>query len=186
MACWFESMLAVAALLLGWLLDIQPYADLRFTETAALLGVAGTLPLLLIFMGMQYLPIPAVKQIKNMIEGSLGQSLIQLHWLHLLILALVAGFSEELLFRGLLQPWLEKLINLSAALIISNLVFGLVHAVTPLYALFAILTGLYLGWSLDCQGERNLLIPMIIHTLYDFVAFLIILRNFRKHFAQAD
>jgi membrane protease YdiL (CAAX protease family) len=55
----------------------------------------------------------------------------------------------------------------------------LVHAVTPLYALMAALVGLYLGWTLDYGGDRNLLTPIIIHGLYDFLAFMALIRAYR-------
>jgi membrane protease YdiL (CAAX protease family) len=92
----------------------------------------------------------------------------------------IAGFSEEVLFRGALQPWLENVTGITNGLLISNLIFALVHAVTPLYALLAMLMGLYLGMSLDYDTERNLLTPIVIHSLYDFIAFIVILRNYRK------
>jgi hypothetical protein len=34
--------------------------------------------------------------------------------------------------------------------------------------------------SLDYGAERNLLTPIVIHSLYDFIAFIVILRNYRK------
>ena len=184
-ACVFEGSLAVIALILGWLADIQPIAFVHLSESALLIGVVATLPLLLIFMTIQHLPYPSVKQIKQLLESTLGLNLERLHWTDLMVLALIAGFSEELLFRGFLQPWLEQW-GVSVGLIGSNLIFGLVHAVTPLYAIFATLTGLYLGLSMDYQGERNLLIPIVIHSLYDFVAFLVILRNFRQQLQRAQ
>jgi membrane protease YdiL (CAAX protease family) len=64
-------------------------------------------------------------------------------------------------------------------LIGSNIVFGLAHALTPLYFVLATLVGIYLGLSLDYGGERNLLTPIIIHGLYDFLAFLALMRAYR-------
>jgi membrane protease YdiL (CAAX protease family) len=101
------------------------------------------------------------------------------HWTDLLILAAIAGVSEELLFRGVIQPWIETSWGISAGLILSNIVFGLVHAVTPLYAVLAALVGVYLGLSLDYGGERNLLTPIIIHGFYDFLAFVALMRAYR-------
>jgi membrane protease YdiL (CAAX protease family) len=65
-------------------------------------------------------------------------------------------------------------------LIASNVVFGLVHAVTPLYAVLAMVVGVYLSLSVNFGGETNLLIPILIHSLYDFFAFVLLMRNFRS------
>jgi membrane protease YdiL (CAAX protease family) len=98
----------------------------------------------------------------------------------LLYLGLLAGVSEEILFRGFLQPWFEREWGWAGGIVFSNLIFALVHWVTPLYALLAGLTGAYLGVSLDITGERNLLVPILIHAVYDFMAFLAVAQTFRK------
>jgi membrane protease YdiL (CAAX protease family) len=101
------------------------------------------------------------------------------------MLAAIAGVSEELLFRGVIQPWIESSWGMAAGLIVSNIVFGLVHAVTPLYALLAALVGIYLGLSLDYGGDRNLLTPIIIHGGYDFLAFVALMRVYRAGLSDA-
>lgn len=179
-ACYFEAALTLLAMLLGWLLDVNPFANLAFDEQSLAIGILLTLPLLLLFFAMQQLPYKPLQQIRDMLQVTLGARLNRCHWTDLLILAGIAGFSEEALFRGMLQPWLEDTTGITAGLIISNIVFALVHAVTPLYALLAMLMGLYLGLSLDYGGERNLLTPIVIHGLYDFIAFIVILRDYRN------
>ena len=178
-ACFFEGSLTALALTLGWITDTPPFANLFFSETGILDGFLATLPLLIIFFILQQLPYLPLQQIRELLQNSLAASLQRKHWPDFLVLACIAGFSEEILFRGFLQPWLEHSWNMTAGLITSNLIFALVHAITPLYALLAFLIGLYLGIFLDYQGERNLLIPIVIHTLYDFVIFIVIVQNYR-------
>lgn len=84
------------------------------------------------------------------------------------ILAAAAGISEELLFRGLLQDWIAGYAPLAAAIVLSNMVFGLLHMRTVLYAVIAGLVGVYLGVLYAATG--NLLAPMTAHALYDAVA----------------
>ncbi len=180
-ACYFEAALALLAICLGWLLNIDPFANISLNEPAFLNSIILTLPLVLIFFAMQQLPFAPLQKIRALLLETLGSKLYTRHWTDMLILASIAGFSEELLFRGVLQPWLEEISDISLGLILSNLIFALVHAVTPLYALLALLMGLYLGMSLDYSGERNLLQPILIHTFYDFVAFMVILRNYRNN-----
>jgi len=183
-ACGFEGALLVVAVLLGWVTGIDPFASLVFSEKSLMIGLAATLPLLLIFYVMQHLPYEALQKIRALLAETLGVGLSGRHWADLFILAAIAGCSEEVLFRGFLQPWLESYWSAAMALVVSNLIFALVHAVTPLYALLALLMGLYLGVFLDYEGERNLLIPVVIHTMYDFVAFFVIMRAYRNSLMQ--
>lgn len=185
-ACYFEAGLAVVASLVGWLFDVNPFADLYFSETALINAIFATLPLVVLFFAMQHLPHPSFSKIRTMLEESLGQSLQHLHWTDLLILAGLAGFGEEVLFRGLMQSGFEQAWGFDVGLIASGVVFALAHAVTPLYAILAFLMSLYLGLSLDYDGERNLLTPMLIHALYDFVAFLAIVSSTRKNLTNTN
>ena len=180
MACYFEAALTLLAILIGWAVDINPFASLVFNEQAIMYGVLLTLPLLLLFCAMQELPFASLQKIRALLLETLGARLYRCHWTDVLILAAIAGFSEEVLFRGVFQPWLENVTDMTTGLLLSNVLFALVHAVTPLYAVLALLMGLYLGMSLDYGGERNLLTPIVIHGLYDFIAFIVILRNYRN------
>jgi hypothetical protein len=185
-ACYFEAGLAVVASIVGWLFDVNPFADLYFSETALINAVIATLPLVVLFFAMQHLPHPSFTKIRTMLEESLGQSLLNSHWTDLLILACLAGFGEEVLFRGLMQSGFEQAWGADVGLIASGVLFALAHAVTPLYAVLALLMSFYLGLSLDYGGERNLLTPIAIHALYDFVAFLAIVSNTRKNITNTN
>jgi membrane protease YdiL (CAAX protease family) len=83
----------------------------------------------------------------------------------LLLGAAMAGFSEELLFRGLLQPRI--------GLVAASLVFGLLHGPSrglwPLAA-WAAGAGAFLG-VLQISAE-NLMLPTIVHAFYDALALL--------------
>jgi membrane protease YdiL (CAAX protease family) len=64
--------------------------------------------------------------------------------------------------------WVGGYLPLWAALLITNFIFGLLHARTALYAVIAGLVGVYLG--VVYVVTDNLLAPIITHTLYDAVA----------------
>ena len=179
-ACFFEAALIPLAILLGWIGSINPFANIFFTETALANGVIGTIPLILIFLAFEQIQAKSVGNIRRLLLETLGPGLLDRHWTDLLILALIAGIAEELLFRGVIQPWIEQFWSVTAGLVISNCMFGLVHAVTPLYALLAGIVGMYLGLSLNYGTEKNLLVPIIIHGLYDFLAFFALIRMYRK------
>ncbi|MEI7993298.1 MAG: CPBP family intramembrane glutamic endopeptidase [Methylococcaceae bacterium] len=178
-ACYFEASLILVAVFLGWVAGIDPFVNIVFSETAIAFGVIGTAPLFLMFLALEKVQGESVVNIRKLLLNTLGPGLHRYHWTDLLILAAIAGVSEELLFRGVIQPWIETSWGITAGLILSNIVFGLVHAVTPLYAVLAALVGIYLGLSLDYGGERNLLTPIIIHGFYDFLAFVALMRAYR-------
>ena len=83
--------------------------------------------------------------------------------LDIIVLAAVAGFSEELLFRGMLQPRM--------GLIASSLLFGLLHGpdykLWP-FAVWAACVGA--GFGLVYRETQNMAIPMLVHGLYDGLA----------------
>jgi membrane protease YdiL (CAAX protease family) len=82
-----------------------------------------------------------------------------LRWPEMLAMAFLAGLSEEVFFRGVLQQ--------EIGLICTSVVFGLFHMVSFPYIVWATLTGLYLGWLL--QLTQNLWILIFTHTLVDIV-----------------
>jgi len=178
-ACLFEAALIPVAVILGWVANINPFENLYFSESAIAYGVLGTMPLFLLFVTMEQMRIESVVKIKSILFDTLGPGLHRYHWTDLLILAAIAGLSEELLFRGVIQPWIEASWGMTAGLVGSNIIFGLAHAVTPLYAVLATLVGIYLSLSLDYGGNRNLLLPIVIHGMYDFLAFVALMRAYR-------
>ena len=178
-ACFFEATLILVAIFLGWIAKINLVENLHFSESAIACGVIGTMPLLLLLLALEQIRVEPLIKIKNLLLETLGPGLQDCHWADLLILAAIAGLSEELLFRGVIQPWIELSWGMTVGLIGSNIIFGLAHAVTPLYAVLATLVGIYLSLSMDYGGHRNLLLPIVIHGLYDFLAFIALIRAYR-------
>lgn len=184
-ACYFEGSLIIIALFFGWVADINPFETIHFSENAIIYGLLGALPLFLIFLAMEQMNIASVQKIRKVLVTTIGPSMRGYNWADLFIMATVVGVSEEILFRGVLQPWMENSWGLTIGLIGSSLLFGLVHAVTPLYVVLATSVGIYLGLFLDYADERNLLIPIIIHSVYDFLAFIAIIKAYKTK-ASAD
>ena len=178
-ACYFESSLMLVAVFLGWFADINPVDFIIFNEKVLINGIMGTLPLCIIFLALNQISAESLQKIRQVLQDTLGSSLARRHWTDLFVLAAIAGISEEILFRGVIQPWLENSWGLMAGLLISSLIFGLIHAVTFLYFIMATAVSIYLGLYLDYDNTRNLLTPIIIHGLYDFFAFVVIVRAYR-------
>ena len=165
----FEGSLIGIAAALGWWFKVDPLAQLAWSGLGVIWGLAATVPMIGLFLAANRFPIGPLRTIKQFLHDALGPSLIACRWYDLLLVAIVAGIGEELLFRGVLQPLIGKLW--------SNVLFGLLHLITLPYALLAGLIGGYLGWLFD-QSE-NILAPIITHGLYDFLAFLVVAREYR-------
>ena len=87
-----------------------------------------------------------------------------------ILLGAVAGWGEEWLFRGVFQTALSERFSSEIALTISGIVFGLLHAVTPVYALLAGAASVFFGYLYNVS--ENLLVPMICHAVYDVGALM--------------
>ncbi|GFO71575.1 uncharacterized protein BJAS_P1185 [Bathymodiolus japonicus methanotrophic gill symbiont] len=178
-ACYFKSALVLVAIVLGWMVDINPFEFIIFNEQVVINGIVGTLPLCLIFIALNQLQLDSLQKIRQVLHQTLGPSLHKHHWADLFVLATIAGISEEILFRGVIQPWMENSWGMMAGILVSSIIFGLVHAVTILYFVLATAVSIYLGLYLDYDSSRNLLTPIIIHSVYDFFAFVLILHSYR-------
>ncbi|MBS0207027.1 MAG: CPBP family intramembrane metalloprotease [Planctomycetes bacterium] len=177
LATLFQGGLAILAFALAWSLNLNPFDRVEFTGSAVVLGIVGTIPMLILFGFTYRFPIGPFRAIKEFLIEALGPPLSECRWYDLAWVAFLAGFSEELLFRAVLQSWLDPW-GLILALLISNAVFGILHAITPTYALLAGLLGIYLG-LLFHVADGNLLVLTITHSVYDLLAFFVVRREFR-------
>ena len=87
-----------------------------------------------------------------------------------ILLGTAAGLGEEMLFRGVLQFELIGRIGIVTGVGLSSVVFGLLHAVTPLYAFLATLASVYFGYLYLDTG--NLAVPIVTHAFYDVFALM--------------
>jgi membrane protease YdiL (CAAX protease family) len=170
-----EGGLGVLALALGWLLGRPPLATWAWAVDAALEGVAACVPMLLLFLVCVSWPVGPLARIKQITRQVIRPLFASCGVIDLAGVALLAGLGEEMLFRGVLQAALADWLGTWAGLAAASLLFGLLHAITPTYAVLATLLGAYLGWLWMASG--NLLAPVVAHALYDFVALLYLVRQ---------
>ena len=78
------------------------------------------------------------------------------------------------MFRGLIQDLIASAWTPWAGLLLASLLFGLAHPITATYAILAAAMGLCLGGLYLYSG--NLLVPIVTHALYDFLALLWLVR----------
>jgi uncharacterized protein len=178
MAAVFEGSLVPAAIGLGWLLNSPPLATFHIEGRAALLGVAATLPPLALFWLCLKCPWRPFAEIAKITDEMLVPLFQNCRLAELAVIATLAGIGEEMLFRGVIQAAAAAEIGgqrgLWLGLLVASVLFGLLHCITPTYAILAGLVGLYLGGLWLASG--NLLTPVVAHGAYDFLALVYLVR----------
>ncbi len=159
-----ELLVATSLLCIAVLWDVwRPVGLQRLLEWSPWslpLGILAAIPPLLIIV---LLELPASRrcswgrQAHESLTAVLVPWLRHVHWREILALACLAGLSEEVFFRGVLQQEL--------GLILTAFIFGALHAINIPYMLWAALVGLYLGWL--TLLAHNLWLPIVVHTVVD-------------------
>src|SRR5688572_31848087 len=91
--------LTAIALAIAWAAGIDLGSLLRLDWTQAAIGVAAVVPMSIVFF--------VAPDLKDRVVDLLGPALAQCRLFDLVLLAAMAGVSEELLFRGALEGWLQ-------------------------------------------------------------------------------
>lgn len=181
-----EGSLVVVAIGLGLWLGRSPLVGVAVSSAAGLeqlravlWGVAAALPMALGMLLIDWYPVGPLRGLKVFTEEQVIPMFRGTATWQLALISLTAGCGEELLFRGLLQQLLVEKISVpwgsGVGLAIASIAFGLCHGVTKTYAVLAGMIGVYLGGLLLLSG--NVLVPIVAHALYDFVALLYLLRD---------
>ncbi len=174
----FEGSLAIIAVVLGWAFGVMPTETLVWSLPAIGWGMAATGPMLLLLWVCVTVPWRALGDLTRTVEETVRPLLQGCSLVDLAAISLLAGLGEEMLFRGFLQQLIAEWVGGSAGiwvgLAVASVTFGLLHAITPVYAVVACLIGAYLGWLWLATG--NLLAPITAHAVYDFLALVYFLR----------
>lgn len=169
--CLFETGLGLVALALGAGLGTDWVALWRgnWVEQVGV-GLGVGLILLPLPWAVWRLPWPLFKQVRAVVEGHLGALLSGWTPGQMLVIALLAGVTEESLFRGAVQAGLATRLGPLPALIVAAGLFGLCHALNRSYALLAMGMGVVLG--LEFYWTGTLIAPAVTHAAYDCFALL--------------
>jgi uncharacterized protein len=170
-----EGGLIALAWLVGWMVETRPLTHFEFDPRAALWGLAATAPMLACFLAAVRWPVGPLRGIKDFTDRVIRPLMMSCSLVDLAGIALLAGLGEEMLFRGVLQESFSRWLPLWGAVAAAALLFGILHAVTPAYAVLAALVGAYLGALYLWTG--NLLAPILAHAVYDFVALVYLTRG---------
>ena len=133
----FEGGLAGVALGLGWLCNQPPWPHLHWDATDFSLGVAATVPMLAGFFLCLRAAFRPLVRIKNLLYEIVGPLFRECSTAELALISILAGLGEEMLFRGVLQGLFTRWLTIWGGIVAVNILFGLLHMVTPAYAVVA-------------------------------------------------
>jgi hypothetical protein len=182
MAVVVEGGLALVALVAAWLFRVS-LRELFPTDRASFLsavarGLSATVPMLIIFGILVNSNWPMMRRLREQVEWLIGEMFPNGSIAQFATVAVLAGVGEELLFRGSLQTALGHWTTPIIGLVITSILFGLAHALSKLYFIFAVAVGAFLGWM--TLKYNDLLAPIIAHGLYDFLALAYLSRRRRS------
>lgn len=181
----FEGGLGIVALVVGWLVGQWPLVGIHASDgnpagqlSAVGWGLVATGPLVVALLAIDRFPIGPLAHLREMTSQVVLQMFGGASLVHLAAVSLAAGFGEELLFRGLVQSGLSRLIAgpfaVWIALAIGAVLFGLCHWLNTTYAILAMLAGAYFGFIFVMT--ENILTPIVAHGAYDFLALMYLVR----------
>lgn len=171
-----EVALLIAAAMLSALWPIPIEQDPLRTTTgltnlgAVLCGLAGGAVLSSWFWFSWTSHFTSLRKIQDFVKNQLAPHLSQCKAWELFAIAAFAGIGEEVLFRGVLQP--------RVGWFIASILFGLAHSITPTYVIVASVLGGLLGQLQVVCG--NLWAPIIAHAVYDYIAFYLVVNDYRR------
>lgn len=154
------------AIAVGYGIGVPVTTLMRWDSLDLMWGILAVLPMLAIY---QFSP-----GLRRLALESMGEFLSLCRWYELVYLAALAGIGEELLFRGVLyeglvpfHPWV--------AVIVSNVAFGLLHGLSWNYFWTTTAIGFGMHGLAEIPEQRNLLVPIVAHSVYDYIAFQLLL-----------
>ncbi len=171
----FEGGLGVIAVAMAQWFELPLRARLVLDQWVAIRSILASLPMLVFLwfaMRSDWRPLAGIRwQVSRMVREMFGG----VSCVALAAISVAAGFGEELLFRGALQPLAERWWGAAIGLLIVSVIFGALHAMSRTYFVLATAVGLYLGWL--AQHYDDLLAPIFVHSLYDFAALVVLMRG---------
>lgn len=160
--------------MLGLVFGQHHWLSIHWSGQALLIAVAATLPLAASLVWLPFGHWRWARELTAQVQHFLALLFRDARPGAVMLVSLLAGFGEEMLFRGVVQAGLGELFTPTIGLAVGAVLFGAAHAVSPAYFVIASLMGLYLGALYLWTG--NLLVPIVVHALYDWIAIRFYLR----------
>jgi uncharacterized protein len=180
----FEGGLAVVALLFAWLSGRDILDGMEWDGRSVAIGFVASVPMFaFLAMTVRSQASPFVR-IRGILSEFLLPWMSQCRTIDLMLLSILAGVGEELLFRAFLQSLLGEWLGVAGGLVVASLLFGAAHWITTGYAVLAAVAGFYLG-AVWLATEGNTAVVIIAHGVYDFVALVFLMRWHRRGLPSA-
>lgn len=130
----------------------------------------GTMPILLFYTLIYHLSLrwfgsePSLQEVAFAISE---ETTVAMRAYFFVLAVFIAPCFEEILFRGIAMPVLAKRIGAGAAVAITSAIFALMHGHVPSLVPLFILS---IGLSLAYIYSESLLVPIVMHSLFNFVS----------------
>lgn len=162
--CAATVLLTLALLWNAWR-GLGLWQALTWSGHDSLLGLLAAAPLLLMVPLLELswtASLPFLRHLHRDLRIAVLPLVRYLQLPEVLVVACLAGLSEELFFRGVLQH--------DIGIGLASLAFGLLHALSIAYVLWATMVGVYFG--LLTQWNGNLWLAIVAHSVVDLVGLL--------------
>lgn len=165
LGAWFYMFMAIGGVVWLWLDQGDIPLD-RFVNPASWwIDLALGTGVAAVMVGVWQLLLWRV-QLAQKLEDRLMGILGPLTWDQAIVLALISGFAEELLFRGAIQP--------SLGWIVATLLFGLLHTgpgkELRFWTIYALIAGLIFAGLMEWRG--NILAPVVAHFVVNAIGLI--------------
>lgn len=171
----FEALLLVVAIGLALWWDVDLTGSMAFTPEAAGLGIAAAvLPNLILAPAALKSNAAWITDLRDRTARMMRRVFGEQPGLTAALAVSFGGIAEEVLFRGVLIPALDRFMPVWLAVVVVGAGFGLLHPVTRSYVALAALLGIFWGALFVWTG--NLVVPMIAHALNNVIALAFYMR----------
>lgn len=164
----FEAALIPLALVLAIPLGLQPWHALGVSPGMVFAALAATVPLIVALALFARVGAVWFEDVEALVRPLIESVFRGRGVAGVVVVSALAGLGEELLFRGVIQAGVSASFGVWTGLAVASVLFGLMHALSRAYFVLATAMGLYLGGLY--QVTDNLLLPVLVHGLYDAIA----------------
>lgn len=170
-----ECFILVITAALDYLWNIDVLYNINITMESSFIGLLCSISLIICNYTIVFILPKIIKPLK-IIEtaySEVSKLVINCDFSAIILIAILTGISEELLFRGILQ---DKI-----GIIAASILFGLLHIAskeTIVSGIYAIFIGLFLGYTYIYTG--NLWVPIIIHIINNAIAIPVMKWHYKK------
>jgi len=180
----FEFALAAIAVALGMFLDVSALgAGFDISPASIGVGLLWTLAPLAFVSSIRLLELEELKEIEAITEEFAQKLFVGRSKSQLALFCFAAGLGEEMLFRGIFHQKLELLFGFFPAATIVAAGFGSAHFLTPAYFAISGFSSFIFSYMFAVSGN-NIVVPVIAHAVYDYVALEMTLNEMQKKGAK--